>query len=246
MQEIKEALAGYACIHSRLPFADTDGDGAGDTNQTTGTLPYLDLGLGARVAWRSAYTYDVNDRLVVTTDPASLCTALAAIAAGEFPQLAFAPAGAGTSQALVVISGAENSTLDGENGDGDRAYESFSPTDTFNDLVVAFNPNTLYGKLDCGGGGNGGPGTSCTSFTVRHRAGGQIWIKGGSYLACTRFNNNTTFTVNNGDTIYIFTSQFDCLSQPISPQAVTFADAAGADADGDCAVRWNGTGLIDE
>jgi len=246
MQEIKEALAGYAGIHSRLPFADTNGDGVGDANQATGTLPYLELGLGAQDAWRNFYAYDVNDRLIVTTDATSFCTALAAINTGDFPQLAFAPGGVGTSQALIVISGSENSILDGENGDGDRNYESFSPTDSFDDLVVAFNPNTLYGKLDCGGGGSGGPGTTCTSITVLHRAGGQIWIKGGIYLACTRFNNNTTFTVNNGDTIYIFASQMDCLSFPVSSDVVTFAAAAAVDSDADCNVRWDGSGLIDE
>ncbi len=245
MEEIKESLAGYAGIYGRLPFADTNGDGSGDANQTTGTLPYLDLGLGSVDAWRNPYAYDVNDRLIATTDATSFCTALASIAPTEFPLLAFSAGGVSTPQALVVISRAENSALDGENGDSDRYYESFSPTDTFDDLLLAFNPNTLYGKLGCSGGG-GGSGTTCTSFSVTHRAGGQIWVKGGEYLACTRFNNNDTFTVNNGDTIYIFTSQLDCLSQLTSPNFVTFASAAAADIDGDCMLRWTDTGLADE
>lgn len=47
LEEIKEALAGYAGIYGRLPAPDTNGDGRADANQLTGTLPYLDLGLGA-------------------------------------------------------------------------------------------------------------------------------------------------------------------------------------------------------
>ncbi|MFH0811499.1 MAG: prepilin-type cleavage/methylation domain-containing protein, partial [Pseudomonadota bacterium] len=57
LEEIKQALLGYAGIYHRLPCADGNGDGVGDCGGTptvTGTLPYLDLGLGAVDAWRNA------------------------------------------------------------------------------------------------------------------------------------------------------------------------------------------------
>ena len=244
--EIKEALAGFAGIYGRMPYADTDGDGIGDTNQPTGTIPYLDLGLGSVDAWRSPYLYDVNDRLIVTTDSTSLCAALSGIVPGESPQLAFAAGGLPTSQAVIVISRGPNSSLDSENGDGDRVYESFTPTDTFDDMVVALNTNVLHGKFECGGTA-GGPTTSCTRFRVRNRSGGaQIWVKGGSYADCTRRNNNQRFDVYSGQTVYIFTSSADCTAQATSPTLVTFNSCAAIDTDTDCNVRWNGTALIDE
>ncbi|HOC39428.1 MAG TPA: prepilin-type N-terminal cleavage/methylation domain-containing protein [Thermodesulfobacteriota bacterium] len=149
LDEIKHALAGYAGIYGRLPTADTNGDGQADENQLSGTLPYLDLGLGAVDAWRSTYWYDVNSRLTLTTDASSFCEALAAVADGEVPPLAFANGGPATPQAAVVLSRGENSTLDGENADGDRAYESFIARDGFDDLLISINPNTLFGKRDC-------------------------------------------------------------------------------------------------
>ena len=212
LSDIKEALTGFAGIYGRLPYADTNGDGIGDSNQVTGTIPYLDLGLGSVDAWRRPYVYDVNDRLVATTDASSFCVALAGIVVGESPQLAFAAGGLPTSQAAIVISMGPDSSLSSENSDGDRIYESFAPTDTVDDMVTAVNTNVVYGKLECGGSTGGVPTTPCTQFEVRNWSGGaQIWVKGGSYTSCTRQNNNQLFDVYSGQTVYIFTSSANLL-----------------------------------
>jgi len=79
LEEIKEALTGYAGINWSLPSADTDGDGHGDATNNAGTLPYVDLGLGAQDAWRNLFTYDVNFSLTTTSDKSGFCTALASL-----------------------------------------------------------------------------------------------------------------------------------------------------------------------
>lgn len=149
LDEIKEALWGYAAIHGRLPWADTNGDGRENSGQVAGGLPFLDLGVAPLDSWRNAYFYDVNQTLAATNTLSSLCSALSSLGSGSLPQLAFSPGGASSIQALVVISRGENSNLDGGNSDGDRIYESHAPTSNFDDLAVGINPNTLYGKLSC-------------------------------------------------------------------------------------------------
>ncbi len=151
LDEIKEALWGYAAVHGRLPWADTNGDGRENSGQVTGGLPFLDLGVAPLDSWRNSYSYDVNQTLATTSSLSSLCSALSSLGSGSLPQLAFSPGGTSSVQALVVISPGENSSLDGGNSDGDRIYESHTPTDNFDDLAVGINPNTLYGKLSCSG-----------------------------------------------------------------------------------------------
>lgn len=244
IEEIGEALAGYAGIHWKLPPADTNGDGVGDANQTSGFFPYLDLGLGAVDSWRNRYYYDVNSRLLPTTTKTTLCTAISSIAAAEFPQLAFSSGGATSAQAFVVLSAGENSALNGGNTPfpGDRRYGSYAPTDTFDDLVIAMDPNTLYARLGCSGGGGVTP--SCTSYTVVNRRGSNIRVRGGTYAACTVINNLATFTVGSADSVRIYHGN-NCGAGNLQT-TVTFATAQAADTDTDCQVAWNGTTLIDE
>lgn len=242
MEEIKSALVGYAGMHWSLPYADTDGNGVGNTGQFSGTLPYVDLGLGAVDSWRNAYRYDVNGTLTSTATQTAFCTALQNIGSNDDPRVAFSAGGNATPQAIVVISSGEDSTLNGGNipFPGDRDYESYAPTDTFDDLVIALSPSYLYGKFGCGGGG-GGP--SCTSYSVRNgtTGGTRIYVTGGSYT-CTRINNNGTFTINSGETISVYWD----LGCTLFAASITFSQAQAADSDGDCAVSWNGTNLIDE
>jgi type II secretory pathway pseudopilin PulG len=145
IEEIKDALIGYAGINWRLPFADNNGDGIGDSGFYTGTLPYMDLGLKAQDAWRNLYIYDVNSSLTSTTDKTSFCNALSALSG--FPQIQ--QGAITTSQAAVVISKGENGQLDGENGDGDRIYIIQTPTEAFDDLIISISPILLYGRLNC-------------------------------------------------------------------------------------------------
>lgn len=242
MEEIKEALAGYAGIHAKLPWADTNGDGVGDSGQSVGAIAYVEVGLGATDAWRKAYRYDVNDRLTTTTSLAALCTALSLIGPNEFPQVAFSPGGTPSPQAVVIVSGGENSTLDGENGDGDRSYEALAQSSSYDDLVLAISPNTLYGQLSCGAQQGG---TGCTQYTVFNRRPVDIYVRGGAYLTCTRIIEDQPFILGQGQTINVYRNQNQCQNN-VKPDTVTYSQAQAVDTDADCRVRWTNQGLQDE
>jgi prepilin-type N-terminal cleavage/methylation domain-containing protein len=241
LEEIKEALIGYAAIHFRLPNADANGDGVQDTGQVTGTIPFVDLGLGAVDPWRNAYRYDVNQRLTNTNNLQALCSALASIGATELPQVAFSAGGPSSPQAAVVISMGENSRLDEENADGDRVYEARTPTATFDDITVAIAPNALYTRLSCS---PSSPGPSCSVYSVFNTRTGAIWVQGGSYPSCTQVARGSSFSVGQGQSVNVYLSRPNCnLNQ--NPFLVTYAAAQGADQDGDCQVNCDGTSLSD-
>ncbi|NKN32378.1 type II secretion system protein [Marichromatium bheemlicum] len=59
--EVHNALEGFAFVHARLPWADTDGNGKENDGAMVGRLPYIDLGLGQplRNAWQLDFRYAV-------------------------------------------------------------------------------------------------------------------------------------------------------------------------------------------
>jgi len=241
LDEIKTALAGFAGMYWRLPYADSDNDGLENTGQVSGYLPYITLGLGAVDSWRNRYYYDVNSRLVTTTNQSTFCTALQNIGANEKPRLAFSAGGTPAPQALVVISRGENSTLDGGNTPfpGDRDYESHPPSDTFDDLVAAFSPSAFSGRLNCSGAGGG---VTCNFYTIFNRRNNAISIQGGNYILCTTIASRASFTISTGETITIYNNA-NCAG---NGETVNFNNCAATDSDGDCLARWTTTGLADE
>ncbi|MDL1970465.1 MAG: prepilin-type N-terminal cleavage/methylation domain-containing protein [Candidatus Desulfofervidaceae bacterium] len=148
LEEIKKALVGYALMHNRLPAADTDNDGQENTRATRGSLPYISLSVGPTDDWHNSFFYDVNANLTTTSTKTELCQALQNISGRSYPQISI-NGSASVPTVLVVISKGENGSLDEENGDGDRVYESQTPTETFDDLVIYISPIYLYDELGC-------------------------------------------------------------------------------------------------
>ena len=76
MEEIKEALLGFALAHKRLPCPDTiaSNDGVEDPQggpcpvNTVGNLPWATLGVGTADAWGNRFTYQVTPEF---SDPAT-------------------------------------------------------------------------------------------------------------------------------------------------------------------------------
>jgi len=65
MDEVKDALLGYAIANKHLPCPDSNGDGAAEATCTTaaqqvGTLPYVDLGVADKDAYGSILIYAVT------------------------------------------------------------------------------------------------------------------------------------------------------------------------------------------
>ena len=96
LEDIKEALLGYAVINRRLPCPDLTGDGLEDrliaganagacgdpaigTVQVLGTLPWATLNTGESDAWNTRFGYRVADEFSVTSStplPASIAFGL--------------------------------------------------------------------------------------------------------------------------------------------------------------------------
>lgn len=85
LADIRAALYGFALSEGRLPCPDTDGDGLSNPRfdpaltesarctQTTGTLPYSELGTGESDAWGNRYTYAVSQPDFTRPDSDDLC-----------------------------------------------------------------------------------------------------------------------------------------------------------------------------
>ncbi|EDN68444.1 general secretion pathway protein H [Beggiatoa sp. PS] len=81
LEEIKEALLGFAIIYNRLPCVDTNGDGQENKDTTQcdsngeGYLPWKDLGVGRYDAWGNPFRYqteeDFNNLLGFNANPTS-------------------------------------------------------------------------------------------------------------------------------------------------------------------------------
>ncbi len=67
LEEVKNALLGFAVINGRLPCSDTDEPKDGkenhpcDTTNVEGDLPWKDLGVGRYDAWNNPFRYRVEE-----------------------------------------------------------------------------------------------------------------------------------------------------------------------------------------
>lgn len=65
MNDVRDALLGFAVVNKRLPCPDTDGDGAENVSgvacsSAQGSLPWATLGIGATDAWGQPFLYRVT------------------------------------------------------------------------------------------------------------------------------------------------------------------------------------------
>lgn len=87
LQEITDALYGFALTNRRLPCPDTDGDGRSDPvfdasdattavcDQQVGILPWSELAVAQSDAWGNRFTYAVTSRTFTLPDTDGLCNA---------------------------------------------------------------------------------------------------------------------------------------------------------------------------
>lgn len=85
LDDIQQALYGYALTHGRLPCPDTDGDGwsnprweatdpsTAECTRGTGGLPWSELAVAAGDAWGNRYTYAVSFPDFTRPDTDDLC-----------------------------------------------------------------------------------------------------------------------------------------------------------------------------
>jgi type II secretory pathway pseudopilin PulG len=159
LKEVRSTLIGFAEKTGRLPWADTNGDGAEDPGTATGWLPYWTLQVPPKDAYSRTLRYAVSASLV--NNLASTCYALRSALPGT-PRIVDAD-GAPTplSIAVVLVSAGPmdadgdgnifdritTGTHQGDNTDGTPNFLRHPPTAAFDDLALYVTGNELYASL---------------------------------------------------------------------------------------------------
>lgn len=154
MEEIKEALIGYAIVNGRLPCPDSNNDGlensgcAALSSTSTGQLPWLNLGIDGHDSWGRYYAYAVSTNFTtpftLTTEGAlHICnnTACTRSLATKLP--------------FIVLStgkhNTEHSDAELENMDSDARFieQDYSMQNSyeFDDLLTWVAPTVLISRL---------------------------------------------------------------------------------------------------
>ncbi|MHB1618993.1 MAG: prepilin-type N-terminal cleavage/methylation domain-containing protein [Sulfuricella sp.] len=172
LDEIKEALLGFAIANKHLPCpADptlaSGAPGAGQarafaagacTGGNSGVLPWATLGVSETDAWGNRYTYHVA---AVFADPATFFTlgstgdSIIRVTSGGTTVASAIPAvivshgknGSGaynTAGKQVAVSADVD---EAENSNNDTNFVSKTPTATFDDIVTWLSPNILFNRM---------------------------------------------------------------------------------------------------
>ena len=167
LQDINDALIGFALTNGRLPCPDTDNDGqmnglATCTN-TLGVIPWADLGVGQQDAWGQPFTYRVSGDFADNADgtacssPATAGVSFSLCSTGDINVF---DADGGNPVAInlpaLVVSHGKNWAIstgadEAENTDTDSIYVSRSysnnATSPFDDLILWVTPGILKNKM---------------------------------------------------------------------------------------------------
>jgi prepilin-type N-terminal cleavage/methylation domain-containing protein len=177
MEEIKEALIGFAVANGRLPCPDTTGDGQEDacpiasTTSTGGNLPWVTLGTANADAWGRPFQYRVNGAFTTTFSLSTTGTAnsgasgilrvcsdytCTSLEASNVPAVIYSSGKNGAIQPPASADELENTTLP-TNVKFDRTFVSRIMTDAgapvgeFDDLVTWLSPNVLFNRMVAAG-----------------------------------------------------------------------------------------------
>jgi len=173
LNEIQQALIGYAIINGHLPCpadgtiatgqanAGAKKDACG-TNANGGVLPWVTLGVSETDAWGRRFTYRVTPDFALAATPFQLTTPSnlnVGLSTADNGMASGAPAvvvshgpnglGAYTSAGGAPITGAVGDELD--NTDNNNHFVSHDFTPTFDDFVVWLSPNILFNRMVAAG-----------------------------------------------------------------------------------------------
>jgi prepilin-type N-terminal cleavage/methylation domain-containing protein len=160
MEEVREALLGYAIssANKRLPCPDSNGDGIAETTcssaaQQVGTLPYKDLGVAEKDAYGSVLIYAVTKEFADSAVHFTLNTMNTTGTTMRVCTTAACTANLTSNAAAVIVSRGANwantpSTDEAENTDGDTNFVSHDFVQNgFDDLVIWISPNILFNRM---------------------------------------------------------------------------------------------------
>jgi len=155
MDEVRDALLGYAIANKHLPCPDTDDDGKENTpctaaTFTVGKLPYNDLGVSDKDAYGKVLGYAVTNNFAASaTLTLGITGAIPVGTSSGTSNLTSAAA------ALIVSHGANWATPTTEESVNDTGTPNFISKDFvqngFDDLVVWISPNILFNRMVAAG-----------------------------------------------------------------------------------------------
>jgi prepilin-type N-terminal cleavage/methylation domain-containing protein len=172
LDEIQQALIGFAIINGRLPCpadgtiatglpnAGVEKNTCGTTGVIGGVLPWVTLGVSETDAWGRRFTYRVTQVFATVGTPFQLSsppnlnvglTASATNVAANVPAVIVSHGKDGlgafmpSGQQVQPVPAATNEQ--GDNVDNDNNFVSHDFTPTFDDLVVWISPNILFNRM---------------------------------------------------------------------------------------------------
>ena len=179
LENINEALIGYAMANGRLPcpasatLPDSDAN-AGvaatppcDNAAQHGVLPWVTLGVPQSDPWGNRFTYTASNAFTAAKAAEALASfTLASTGNANVKESASSAANIASELAAVVVSHGSRSAgayqtsgakLPGasgdeaENADADLTFVAHTPSDAFDDLLVWISPSILKAKMVAAG-----------------------------------------------------------------------------------------------
>lgn len=167
MNDIKDALMGYAIVNGRLPYpasasavTGTASAGVSDSTLATGVIPWVTLGTSETDAWGRRFTYSATSSFIasnftlISTGSLTIKTATTGsnVATG-IPAIFVSHGtngwGAYTPQGTQILASSDSD--EAENSNANNNFVSHDPTPSFDDLIVWISPSILFSRMVAAG-----------------------------------------------------------------------------------------------
>jgi len=164
MNEIKDALYGYAIVNGRLPCpakasiaTNTANAGISDCTLTMGVIPWATLGTSETDAWNRRFTYSTSSSFITANfslaSNGNLTVKTAATGgtniASNIPAVFISHGSNGfggyTTAGVALTTSSSPDEADNSDPDTIFVYHDFTPT--FDDLVMWISPNILFNRM---------------------------------------------------------------------------------------------------
>lgn len=167
MNDIKDALMGYAIVNGRLPYpasasavTGTANAGVTDSTLATGVIPWVTLGTSETDAWGRRFTYSATSSFIasnftlISTGSLTIKTATTGsnVATG-IPAIFVSHGtngwGAYTPQGTQILASSDSG--EAGNSNANNNFVSHDPTPSFDDLIVWISPSILFSRMVAAG-----------------------------------------------------------------------------------------------
>lgn len=154
LEEIKEALLGFAVLHGRLPEPDLSGTGNGVANSSEsykeGELPWASLGVEKYDAWGNSFRYRIRAKQLNWCPG---CALLKVQDAHSKPKITLIELQDDNGYSAIIFSKGKNAKGDKNNDDSDNAYSQGGYVEDpdvdkhFDDILIWLPENIVVNRL---------------------------------------------------------------------------------------------------